>query len=65
MSPWVNYTFQVIAVNKIDPSQPSEHTVEVCRTAPARPDKNPGNVMVEGTTPTNLVISWTVSIVVS
>ncbi|XP_064632101.1 neuroglian-like isoform X2 [Lineus longissimus] len=59
MSPWVNYTFQVIAVNKIDPSEPSQHTAEVCRTAAARPDKNPGNVMVEGTTPTNLVISWT------
>lgn len=57
MSPWSNYTFRVIAVNKIGPSSPSEHS-ESCTTQPDVPYKNPDNVEGKGTEPTNLVIKW-------
>lgn len=58
MSPWANYTFRVIAFNKIGPSLPSGHS-EACTTQPDVPYKNPDDVKGEGTLPTNLVISWT------
>nr|CAD7257229.1 unnamed protein product [Timema shepardi] len=59
MSPWANYTFRVIALNKIGPSTPSPHSA-VCTTQPDVPYKNPDNVQGKGTEPTNLVITWTV-----
>nr|CAD7455359.1 unnamed protein product [Timema tahoe] len=59
MSPWANYTFRVIALNKIGPSTPSPHSA-VCTTQPDVPSKNPDNVQGKGTEPTNLVITWTV-----
>ena len=58
MSPWANYTFRVIAFNKIGPSIPSAHS-EICTTQPEVPHKNPDNVEGEGTEPDNLVIRWT------
>uniref|UniRef100_A0A0A9ZCK9 Neuroglian n=1 Tax=Lygus hesperus TaxID=30085 RepID=A0A0A9ZCK9_LYGHE len=58
MSPWANYTFRVIAWNKIGQSQPSSHS-KVCSTQPDVPYKNPDNVEGKGTDPTNMVISWT------
>jgi len=58
MSPWANYTFRVIARNKIGPSIPSLHS-EVCLTSPDVPYKNPDNVKGHGSNPANLVISWT------
>ncbi|PSN43064.1 Neuroglian [Blattella germanica] len=58
MSPWANYTFRVIAWNKIGPSQPSQHS-SVCTTQPDVPYKNPDNVEGKGTDPNNIVISWT------
>jgi len=60
MTPWANYTFRVIAKNKIGKSSPSLHS-SVCTTQPDIPYKNPGNIEVSGTKPSNLVISWTVS----
>lgn len=62
MSPWANYTFRVIAWNKIGPSLPSSHS-QVCTTQPDVPYKNPDNVEGKGTEPNNIVISWTVSII--
>lgn len=59
MSPWANYTFRVLAWNKIGPSLPSPHS-EVCTTQPDVPYKNPDNVEGKGTDPQNLVITWTV-----
>lgn len=59
MSPWANYTFRIIAWNKIGRSQPSAHS-DVCTTAPDVPYKNPDNVVGEGDRPDNLVIRWTV-----
>lgn len=58
MSPWANYTFRVIAFNKIGPSLPSGHS-EYCFTEPDVPTKNPDNVEGKGSEPTNLIISWT------
>jgi neuronal cell adhesion molecule len=58
MSPWANYTYRVVAYNKIGPSQPSRHS-EFCVTQPDVPFKNPDNVEGKGTEPNNLVIKWT------
>ena len=60
MSPWSNYTFRVIARNKVGDSLPSGHS-KTCLTPEAVPSKNPDNVEGRGTAPNNLVISWTVS----
>ena len=60
MSPWTNYTFRVIARNKVGDSLPSGHSKD-CLTPEDVPYKNPDNVMGRGTAPNNLVISWTVS----
>ncbi|XP_038636519.1 neuronal cell adhesion molecule a isoform X29 [Scyliorhinus canicula] len=57
LSPFVNYNFRVIAVNRIgrsEPSLPSEHYF----TQPAAPDKNPSEVQGMGTEPNNLEITW-------
>lgn len=59
MSPWANYTFRVLAWNKIGQSLPSEHS-SICTTQPDVPKKNPKNVEGKGTEPNNLVITWTV-----
>ena len=61
MSPWTNYTFRVIARNKVGDSLPSGHSKD-CLTPEDVPYKNPDNVMGRGTAPNNLVISWTVSL---
>ncbi|KRT82369.1 Immunoglobulin [Oryctes borbonicus] len=58
MSPWANYTFRVIAINKIGPSNPSAHST-MCTTQAEVPYKNPDNVEGEGDQPDNLVIRWT------
>lgn len=58
MTPWSNYTFRLIAENKIGPSEPSPPS-EQCTTQPDVPFKNPENVQGQGTTPNNLIISWT------
>ncbi|XP_068132650.1 neuronal cell adhesion molecule isoform X24 [Hyperolius riggenbachi] len=57
LSPYVNYSFRVIAVNEIgrsDPSQPSERYM----TSEAEPDVNPAVVKGIGTESDNLVITW-------
>ncbi|VVC24599.1 Hypothetical protein CINCED_3A009632 [Cinara cedri] len=58
MTPWANFTFRVIATNKIGRSNPSLHS-SVCTTQPDVPYKNPENVEAAGTEPSNLVIRWT------
>ncbi|XP_070802991.1 neuronal cell adhesion molecule isoform X4 [Pituophis catenifer annectens] len=57
LSPYVNYSFRVIALNEIGRSQPSESS-EKYFTKPAKPDDNPINVHGIGTEPNNLVITW-------
>ena len=50
MSPWTNYTFRVIARNKVGDSLPSGHS-KVCLTPEDVPYKNPDNVIGRGTAP--------------
>eukprot|EP00079_Xenopus_tropicalis_P022312 XP_012814165.1 PREDICTED: neuronal cell adhesion molecule isoform X11 [Xenopus tropicalis] len=57
LSPFVNYSFRVIAVNEFGRSEPSESS-EQYMTKPAEPDKNPSGVKGVGTEPDNLVIAW-------
>ncbi|XP_032913043.1 neuronal cell adhesion molecule isoform X13 [Catharus ustulatus] len=57
LSPYVNYSFRVIAVNKIGRSQPSEPSDQYL-TKSASPDENPANVQGIGSEPDNLVITW-------
>ncbi|XP_071358489.1 neuronal cell adhesion molecule a isoform X7 [Trachinotus anak] len=58
LSPYVYYSFRVLAQNHVGCSQPSQPSRQY-RTNPAAPDENPSNVHGEGTEPGNLVISWT------
>ncbi|XP_006882701.1 PREDICTED: neuronal cell adhesion molecule isoform X3 [Elephantulus edwardii] len=57
LSPHVNYSFRVVAVNNIGSSPPSEAS-EQYLTKAAEPDKNPTNVEGLGSEPDNLVITW-------
>ncbi|XP_044887820.1 neuronal cell adhesion molecule isoform X5 [Mauremys mutica] len=57
LSPYVNYSFRVIAVNEIGRSQPSEAS-EQYLTKAAKPDENPFGVQGIGSEPDNLVIIW-------
>ncbi|XP_062300026.1 neuronal cell adhesion molecule a isoform X4 [Scomber scombrus] len=58
LSPYVYYTFRVLAENQVGFSQPSQASRQY-RTNPAAPDENPSDVQGEGTEADNLVISWT------
>ncbi|XP_032132182.1 neuronal cell adhesion molecule isoform X38 [Sapajus apella] len=57
LSPYVNYSFRVTAVNSIGKSLPSEAS-EQYLTKASEPDKNPTAVEGLGSEPDNLVITW-------
>nr|XP_044991532.1 neuronal cell adhesion molecule isoform X33 [Jaculus jaculus] len=57
LSPYVNYSFRVMAENNIGRSSPSEAS-EQYLTKAAEPDQNPTAVEGLGTEPDNLVITW-------
>ncbi|XP_055477167.1 neuronal cell adhesion molecule isoform X12 [Psammomys obesus] len=57
LSPYVNYSFRVMAENSIGRSVPSEAS-EQYLTEAAEPDQNPTAVEGLGTEPDNLVITW-------
>ncbi|KAK8753300.1 hypothetical protein OTU49_003732, partial [Cherax quadricarinatus] len=59
MSPGLNYTFRVLALNRVGMSGPSEDTFE-CFPPGLAPDHHPYNVTVTGTAPGTLLISWQV-----
>lgn len=61
MSAWGNYSFRVLARNKIGLSLPSIQSFNICTTQPNVPTNNPENIIGEGDEPGNLVIFWTVS----
>ncbi|XP_042104487.1 neuronal cell adhesion molecule isoform X13 [Ovis aries] len=57
LSPYVNYSFRVMAENNLGRSLPSEAS-EQYLTKAAEPDKNPTAVEGLGSEPDNLVITW-------
>ncbi|KAM4619274.1 neuronal cell adhesion molecule-like isoform 1-T2 [Polymixia lowei] len=57
LSPYVHYTFRVLASNAVGFSQPSFPS-RMFKTNPAAPDENPTGVDGYGTEHDNLVISW-------
>ncbi|XP_067446366.1 neuronal cell adhesion molecule-like isoform X10 [Thunnus thynnus] len=57
LSPYVHYTFRVLALNAVGFSRPSFPS-RVFKTDPAAPDENPTGVQGHGTEHDNLVISW-------
>ncbi|PIO64975.1 fibronectin type III domain protein, partial [Teladorsagia circumcincta] len=65
LTPWVNYTFRVIAENShgrsdmnIGIDDEDKMTTVSCHTRPSFPYSNPKGVRVEGTEPDNLVVYW-------
>ncbi|XP_069375628.1 neuronal cell adhesion molecule a isoform X5 [Paralichthys olivaceus] len=58
LSPFVYYSFRVLAQNPVGYSSPSQPSRQY-RTNPAAPDENPSDVRGVGTESDNLVISWT------
>lgn len=61
LQPWVNYTFRVVATNKIGASVPSLQTKKECRTTKDLPVKNPENIRSIGNVRGKLKIEWIVS----
>ncbi|CAL8338080.1 unnamed protein product [Arctogadus glacialis] len=57
LSPYVYYSFRILAQNHVGFSQPSSPSRQY-RTNPAAPDVNPSDVQASGTDHNNLVISW-------
>ncbi|XP_030631247.1 neuronal cell adhesion molecule isoform X3 [Chanos chanos] len=57
LSPYVQYTFRVLALNNVGYSQPS-YPSRSYKTKAAAPDENPSEVEAMGTHHDNLVISW-------
>nr|XP_015194455.1 PREDICTED: neuronal cell adhesion molecule isoform X4 [Lepisosteus oculatus] len=57
LSPYVHYSFRVVAVNVVGHSKHSIQSQQYI-TDPAAPDENPSNVEATGTEPKNLIITW-------
>uniref|UniRef100_A0A6D2YBA2 Neuronal cell adhesion molecule-like n=1 Tax=Takifugu rubripes TaxID=31033 RepID=A0A6D2YBA2_TAKRU len=57
LSPYVHYTFRVLALNDVGFSRPSFPS-RMLKTEAAAPDQNPAGVQGFGTEHDNLVISW-------
>ena len=61
LSPWVEYKIRVITENSLGKSKPSKETEKWIRTPTAIPTKYPSNIHGNGTAPSRLIISFTVS----
>lgn len=60
LSPWVNYTFRVIAENSYGRGLPGLLPNAICTTISSFPYDNPAGVTAAGTIRDNLIIRWTV-----
>ena len=67
LAPSLIYKFRVLARNKIGISDPSQPSITQCdlTSKVETPPKNPDNVIGEGDEPDNLVIFWTVSLLLA
>ena len=61
LSPWGNYSFRVLAKNKLGTSRPSKPTARICSTPPDVPHHNPRGICTINRKPHQLVITWKVS----
>ncbi|KAM3872144.1 neural cell adhesion molecule L1.1-like [Diretmus argenteus] len=57
LKPYSTYRFQVIAVNELGHSNPSQHSDDYS-TPPAVPEVNPTGVHIESTDPGTMIIEW-------
>ncbi|XP_036370304.1 neuroglian isoform X2 [Octopus sinensis] len=62
LSPYTNYTFRVVAQNKIGESKPSDHAPNMCKSKPdgTVPYQQPSNVHTRGDRKNYLTIMWTI-----
>jgi len=63
MSPWIEFRIRVLSENKYGMSEPSEETSKWIRTPTDKPRKYPANIQGKGTGPSELTISYDVSLV--
>lgn len=61
LSCWANYTFRIIAYNRVGASDPSPISASMCTTKTCRPKTNPVNVKASTTLAVPLLIEWDVS----
>ncbi|XP_051543963.1 neuronal cell adhesion molecule-like isoform X1 [Myxocyprinus asiaticus] len=57
LSPYMYYSFRVLALNQVGLSEPSAPSRQY-RTNPSQPDMNPSNVEAIGTSPDSMTITW-------
>ena len=65
LSPYANYSFRVLAENKIGVSKPSVPTQDICNMPPDVPHHNPKGVCTLNTRPKTLIIKWQVRILMT
>ncbi|UJR30186.1 hypothetical protein I4U23_017725 [Adineta vaga] len=58
LSCWTNYTFRIIAYNRIGASDPSSVSESTCTTKSCRPKTNPIGIKASATQSAPLVIEW-------
>ncbi len=60
LSCWANYTFRIIAYNRVGASDPSPISESMCTTSPCQPKTNPVGVRASTTQSIPLLIEWEV-----
>lgn len=62
LSCWANYTYRIIAYNRIGASDPSPISSSICSTSTCRPKINPTGVKTSTIQNAPLIIEWDVRI---